>query len=130
MNEVVKLKGKVFSGTGKGALFVTLSWVRKQFVDKLGFTPYPGTLNLRLPSKNNRKVLDEEKGIGIEPEEGFCHGKCFKAIIANRIEGTVLIPGVPGYPLDVVEILAPVYLREKLGLKDGDEVEVTIQLAE
>ncbi|MEM2477681.1 MAG: DUF120 domain-containing protein, partial [Thermoproteota archaeon] len=32
------------------------------------------------------------------------------------------------YPKDILEIIAPVNLRETLGLKDGDEIEITVLL--
>ncbi|MEM3054151.1 MAG: DUF120 domain-containing protein, partial [Candidatus Bathyarchaeia archaeon] len=49
------LKGKVFSGTGEGAKFMELPWVKKQMEEKLGFAPYPGTLNIKL-SKDEVKL--------------------------------------------------------------------------
>ncbi|PIU59668.1 riboflavin kinase, partial [Candidatus Bathyarchaeota archaeon CG07_land_8_20_14_0_80_47_9] len=42
------IKGKISTGKGEGAQFVKLPWVRKQIIQKLGFTPFPGTLNIRL----------------------------------------------------------------------------------
>ncbi|MEM3712744.1 MAG: DUF120 domain-containing protein [Thermoproteota archaeon] len=44
------------------------------------------------------------------------------------MKGAVVIPRVPSYPKDMLEIIAPVNLRETLGLKDGDEIEVTVLL--
>lgn len=38
--------GRVFSGVGEGSFYVSL--YSKKFLEKLGFRPYPGTLNLRL----------------------------------------------------------------------------------
>ncbi|MBC7129766.1 DUF120 domain-containing protein, partial [Candidatus Bathyarchaeota archaeon] len=40
------------------------------------------------------------------------------------VKCAIIIPEVDGYPGNVMEIIAPVNLREKLGLKDGDIVEV------
>ncbi len=34
-----------------GRSFTRLDWVRRQFRDKLGFDPYPGTLNLQIDAK-------------------------------------------------------------------------------
>ncbi len=45
------IKGKVFSGLGEGKYYVSLQGYKKQFEEKLGFTPYPGTLNLRIPKE-------------------------------------------------------------------------------
>lgn len=46
----------------------------------------------------------------------------------GKIHGAVVMPQVPNYPDDLVEVLAPVNLREALRLKDGDAVEVAIRL--
>jgi len=121
------LRGRVFSGGGTGSLFVNLPWVRTQFREKLGFNPYPGTLNLQLPSETDFKELrDAKKGIKIKSPEGFHEGRCFKALIMEKLWGAVVVPDVPRYPHDLLEIIAPINLRETLGLKDGMEIEVIV----
>lgn len=124
------VKGTVFSGEGKGRFFVNIPWAMRQFSEKLGFKPYPGTLNIRLLPEYKAivRIMDNHKGIEIEPEEGFYPGKCFKALIAGRIEGAIVIPQVPYYPEEMLEVIAPVNLRETLSLTDGDELEITIIL--
>jgi riboflavin kinase len=123
------LKGRVFSGGGTGSLFVNLPWAKKQFKDKLGFDPYSGTLNLKLSSGTDAKELrSATKGIKIKSPEGFHEGRCFKALIMEKLWGAVVVPEVPKYPHDLLEIIAPVNLREKLGLKDGMEIEVIVWL--
>lgn len=128
--KTVHVKGKVFSGTGEGAQFAALPWVKRQIKEKLGFTPYPGTLNVRLISDSVgvRKLLENVKAIKILPEPGYCSGKCFKAYMMQRLKCAVVLPCVKNYSKDVLEIIAPSNLREKLKLKDGDEVEVKIFL--
>ena len=125
----IPLNGRVLSGGGTGSLFVNLPWAKKQFKEKLGFNPYPGTLNLQLPPGTNVKELrDATKGIKIKSPEGFHEGRCFKALIMEKLLGAVVVPDIPGYPHDLLEILAPVNLRETLGLKDGMEIEVIVWL--
>jgi CTP-dependent riboflavin kinase len=129
--KTVRLKGKVFSGSGEGAYFTMLPWVRQQIKEKLGFAPYPGTLNVRLVGEyvGVRKLLENAKAIEISPEHGYCSGKCFKARVGGQnLACAVVLPCVENYPMDILEIIAPSNLREKLGLRDGDEVEVRITL--
>jgi len=128
--KTVLVRGKVFSGTGEGAKFASLPWVKRQIKEKISFTPYPGTLNLRLNSDfiGVRRLLENAKAIDILPEPGYCSGKCFKAYIMQRLKCAVILPCVKNYPKDVIEIVAPSNLREKLKLSDGDEVEVKIFL--
>jgi riboflavin kinase len=122
------VKGKVFSSNKRGTKFVKLSWVKKQINEKMGFNPYLGTLNLQLTNETDIKRLRKMNGIKIIPEKGYYEGKCFKALIKGKVEGAVVLPDVPGYPTDVLEVLAPINLRENLGLKDGVEIEVIITL--
>jgi riboflavin kinase len=121
------LRGRVFSGKGEGAEFVNFSWARKQIEEKLGFTPYPGTLNIRLDEKSIkiRKALKDARGVEILPVPGFCHGRIFEAKIMN-VKCAVVIPEVPGYPKDVLEVVSSTNLREKLHLVDGSSVEVNV----
>jgi riboflavin kinase len=128
--DAVCLKGKVFSGKGEGTEFLNLPWVRKQIEEKLGFIPYEGTLNVKLhkDSVNLRRMLTSASGIEILPQPGFCHGRLFKACLMGTVVCAVVVPGVSGYPEDVIELVASVNLREKLQLLDGDLVNVKIML--
>lgn len=125
----IALKGKVFSGTGKGKCFIDLPWVRRQIEDNLGFPPYSGTLNLLLAGKNieNKSVLENAKGIIVVPQVGYYPGMLFKADIGS-LECAVVVPLVPNYPRNLLEVISPIYLRGNLRLKDGDEVEVMVNL--
>ncbi|MEM2882215.1 MAG: DUF120 domain-containing protein [Candidatus Bathyarchaeia archaeon] len=127
-------EGRLFTGLGEGAYYVSQEGYRRQFIERLGFDPYPGTLNLRLDrkSRSRRPLLDRIDPIMIE---GFANGsrgfgpvKCFKAIVADRIEGAVLVAMRSHYGEDVIELIAPVGLREALGLRDGQTVRVRIPL--
>jgi riboflavin kinase len=124
------VKGKVFSGKGEGAEFLKLRWVRKQIKEKLGFTPHLGTLNIKLSAEysTTKDLLKRMKGMTIMPTNGFCRGKCFRAYIMDGVECAIVIPEVEDYPEDLMEIVAPVNLREKLELKDGDTIKVRILL--
>ncbi len=125
----VTVKGKVFTGLSEGGRYTQLAWVRKQIKEKLGFDPYPGTLNLLLSSEiRMSSLLSKAKGWEIQPEEGYFSGRFYRAVVMGGIHVAVVRPGVLGYPENVIEIMAPICLREKLRLKDGDEVEVVIWL--
>ncbi len=123
------VKGVVFSGEGIGSQFVKIPWAIRQIREKLGFTPYPGTLNIRLSeteAKDVKTILERVRGIDIVPERGFFPARCFRASVEKKVEGAVIVPEKPGYPSSVLEILAPVNLRRVLSLEDGNEVETTI----
>lgn len=125
----IEINGKVFSGKGGGKKFLELEWVKRQINVMLGFTPYAGTLNIRLSDKSaeQRKLLENATSLTVRPVEGYCNGKLFKAAI-GAVKCAIVIPEVASYPQNVLEIIAPVNLREKLELADGDEVTVTVSL--
>lgn len=131
----VTLVGEVFTGLGEGAYYVSREGYRRQFVAKLGFDPYPGTLNVRLSDSRslaNREVLDHFKGIEIEgfSDEGRAYGpvKCFRATINGKVEGALVMARRSHYGKDVVEFIAPVNLRRLLGLRDGDRVKAEVHI--
>lgn len=135
-NIEVEIAGRLITGLGEGEYYTTLEGYRKQFEAKLGFTPFPGTLNLSLESQSiaTRKKLDGRKGIEIEGFESekrtFGGGKCFPCKIlcdnAEGIKSAVIIPDRTHYPEDVLEIISPVYLRCELKLEDGDEIRAMV----
>jgi len=49
----------------------------------------------------------------------------FKADIES-LECAVVVPLVPNYKKNLLEVIAPIYLRGNLRLKDGDDVEVMV----
>jgi riboflavin kinase, archaea type len=125
----IVFEGTVFSGTGNGKEFVNLPWVKRQIEEKLVFIPYAGTLNIRLTedSAQKRSRLEKVQGIKIEPQIGYCQGVLFRASF-GALDCAVVIPKVPNYPSDELEVIAPVYLRGELKLVDGCLVTVTVNV--
>lgn len=126
----IVFEGTVFSGLGEGAYYMNQEGYRKQFTEKLGFQPYPGTLNLRVRKENQEEVrmLEASPFILIE---GFTDGnrsfgpaKCFHGKIADKMEGALIFPVRTHYSGDVVELISPEQLRKALHAKDGDTVKV------
>ena len=128
MSKIV-FSGTVFSGKGEGRKFIELPWVKSQIEEKLGFTPYSGTLNIRLSKEDatQKKLLENVTQIEICPEKGFCKGMLIKSSI-HGLECAIIIPKVPHYPSDVLEVIASWYLRERLKIADGNEVTVIADL--
>mgnify|MGYP001315047463 CR=1 FL=1 len=127
--QTLLLVGEACSGLGEGASFTRLDWVRREFLAKLGFEPYPGTFNLRMNGPEweaARRVMAQESGIPITPEAGFCAARCFHVVIAGSITGAVVFPEVAGYPSDKFEVISAVPIRQALGMKDGDAVAVSV----
>ena len=122
-------RGIVYTGTGEGRKFIDLPWVKRQIQEKLGFTPYSGTLNIRLNKESalQKAFLEKAERLEIYPETGYCTGTLIKAYI-ETLACAIIIPQVPNYPSDVLELVAAWCLRERLKLGDDDEVTVTVNV--
>jgi riboflavin kinase, archaea type len=129
MLKKITLEGTVFTGEGNGKKYLALPWVKQQVEEKVGFTPFLGTLNLNLTRAETelRKLLQKQQSDAICPAEGYCVGLLFRAVISG-VECAVIIPQVKGYPENVLEVVAPVNLRETLELKDGDAVTISVDV--
>jgi riboflavin kinase len=130
MNVVVK--GTLVEGMKESGLFMSIPWVREQFIEKLGFDPYPATLNLEVKNPQDLDKLKEVKnraGIEIIPmDPGFCSAKCFHVLICGKVKGAIVIPLVEEYPESKLEIIASERLKDLLSLKGGDTVPIEIDL--
>ena len=129
----VHLKGKLVKGRGEGAGFTEVDWVKKSFTRLLGFTPFPGTLNLKFDlseATEGLRTIREAEGLAMPPPEGsgFCPAKCFRGRLGGAIAAGLVIPEVEGYYEDVLEILAPVNVRKAMRVTEGDVLEVEIYL--
>lgn len=120
------MRGKVASGLGEGQYYISRNGYRQQFREKLGFEPFPGTLNIKL---GKPFVCLEQKTIRIEgfqdEDRTFGECRCYK-IKLNGIDAAVVRPERSDYPADLIEIIAPVNLRKALVLEDGALVEITL----
>jgi riboflavin kinase len=132
----ITLEGTLFSGLGEGAYYVTKDGYRKQFIEKLGFDPYPGTLNIKVTNDYDLKSLSELETYPAVELEGFKDEsrtfgpvKCYPAIINNKSKGVVIYAMRSHYGASVLEIVSQTFLRRQLNLKDGNKVKVEIILS-
>jgi riboflavin kinase len=129
----ITLEGTVFTGFGEGAYYISRESYRRQFIEKLGFDPYPGTLNLKLVTDydiKTRSELEAYPGVEIEgfkdEDRTFGPVKCYPLIVENEVKGAMISALRSHYDSSVLEIIAPVSLRKRLKLKDGQKVKAEV----
>ncbi len=129
------MKGVVFSDLGRAGAFLGVDWVRQAVRDRLGFDPYPGTLNLR-PSGDDLSLWEEVRRNGARivlpsPDPGFCDAFLYKGFLEDgastagpRERVAAVVPEVKDYPADKLELIAAVSLKRTRSVRDGDELTV------
>jgi riboflavin kinase, archaea type len=125
------ITGEVASGLGEGRYYLSQPGYVVQFTERLGYTPFPGTLNVRLRPTELRRVavVRDWNGTRIDGFEAggrtFGGATCYPAKLNGR-RSHLIRPDRSHYQ-DVVEFIAPERLRTRLRLKDGDTVKVELE---
>ncbi|HEA70691.1 hypothetical protein LCGC14_0291020 [marine sediment metagenome] len=138
--EDILIVGKVTEGMGEGGYYVRIQEYFKQFQEKLGFKPYPGTLNLQL-SDLNKELLEENLKnripviiTGFEKEEEghikrtYGSVDCYKCQVSrlddknNKINAAILKIKRTHHKKNIFEVIASPYIRDALNIKDGDNI--------
>jgi riboflavin kinase len=130
LTDRIYFKGKVVSGLGEGRYYTEQSGYVEQFEQKLGFKPYPGTLNVEIEhiEKNKLRLLKNYDAMIVDGFENnnrtFGGVRCFRAKI-NETSGAIVLPLRSHYS-NILEFISEHFLREKLGIEDDDEVKIVI----
>ncbi len=131
-SESFVFEGSVFSGMYQGAYYMGQRGYRDQIKERLGFDPYPGTLNLRLEEGDigQRRRLEMAPAVVLDGFRGrkraFGGARCYPLVVNGEVDGALIVADRTSYDLTVMEVIAPINLRERFKLKDGDRVTVSI----
>ena len=137
--EKIEMKGVLETGLGEGGYYISKKGYMEQFQSKLKWKPYEGTFNLRLNDDEIPKIeaMKAAEGILIEgfEQEGRTFGKAwvFKCSLKNGkeiVENCAIISPKRTHYRRVVEIISPIFLRDKLNAKDGDTFSIKVDLGD
>ena len=132
LTDHITIHGSIKDGMGEGGYYIGQKGYVDQFVDKLGFKPYSGTLNVCVDKEDVGK-LDVIRGTAGIYINGFTdEGRSFGAVIAYKakiknIDCAVVVPERSHY-VDVIEIICQYHLRRTLSIGTGDRVDVRVSL--
>jgi len=129
------LTGNLVSGMGEGAYYMSLKGYTKQFKKKIGYIPFPGTLNIRL-TKNEHietvRQLDIFDGILINgfSDEKRTYGwvKCFKAKLNKSIDCELIRLERTLHDKSIVELISKSCIRKVAKMLDGHKVTIKIPI--
>ncbi|MFH2028313.1 MAG: DUF120 domain-containing protein [Nanoarchaeota archaeon] len=122
------INGIVEKGIGEGAYYVSQKEYQDQFKEKMGFTAFPGTLNLRIDKEELLSFISSTLPVKIQgfqtKQRTFGPLTCYK-IKVKDIPSAIVIPERTRHNEEVIEIISSVNLRERLQLSDKDKVKLS-----
>ena len=131
----LSIVGTIISGMGEGAYYMSMKGYTKQFKSKLGYVPYPGTLNVQLKDKKFSEAISQlsnYEGIKInsfsDGKRTFGWVKCFKSKINNKIDCELILLERTHYDTTIVEFIAKSNIRKslKIGNKSNTKIKISI----
>lgn len=130
---MVEFVGQVTSGMGEGRHYITLDGYMEQFRSRLGYEPFPGTLNIQLTDQSviRRSRLESTKSIPIDgwkdDQRTYGPATCYPAVVEGPHGGSIepahiIEPVRTHHDEDNLEVIAPVRIRDELELRDDDRL--------
>ena len=131
----VLLKGTLVSGMGEGAYYMSLKGYTKQFKSKIGYIPFPGTLNVKLGKKEYTEAIRQFEGLEGIHIDGFSDGKrtygwvkCFKAKLNSSFECQLIRLERSHHDTSIIELISKTNLRKTAKLSNGSKATITIPI--
>ena len=131
----IEFKGTIVSGMGEGAYYMSMRGYEKQFKSKLGYVPFPGTLNVKLKDKEfieAKRTLAAHLGIMIN---GFSDGKrtygwvkCYPAKINNSIEAALITLERTHHDDSVIELISRENIKKATKLSTGSQISIRVPI--
>lgn len=129
-DEIV-IKGHIITGLGEGAYYVDV--YSSKLRSALGFKPHLGTLNVKIVDDESRKAISRMKNTTPLVVNGFSYkGRtfgdviCYRVKVNKKIEAAIVIAQRTHHSEEVLEVVAPVNIRDTLQLGDNDEVTLVV----
>ena len=131
----VELKGTLVFGMGEGAYYMGLKGYTKQFQSKIGYVPFPGTLNVRLDQKIHQEAIKQFETLNGVKIKSFSDGKrtygwvkCFTAKLNNSTNCELIILERTHHDDSIIELISKSCIRKIAKLKDGSKVSIKIPI--
>ena len=131
----VEIKGTLISGMGEGAYYMGLKGYTKQFKSKIGYVPFPGTLNVKIDQKIHQEAIKQFVNLNGINIHSFSDGKrtygwvkCFPAKINNSVDCNLILLERTHHDNSVVELISKLSLRKSAKLKEGSKISIKIPI--
>ncbi|MGI0101360.1 MAG: DUF120 domain-containing protein [Nitrosotalea sp.] len=131
----VEFKGTIISGMGEGAYYMSMKGYTKQFKSKLGYIPFPGTLNVKLKDKEfieAKRSLDAHPAIMVR---GFSDGKrtygwvkCYPARVNNSVDAALILLERTHHDDSIIELVSKDNIKKMTKLSTGSQVTIRVNV--
>ncbi|MDE1863092.1 MAG: DUF120 domain-containing protein [Thaumarchaeota archaeon] len=131
----VEFRGSIVSGMGEGAYYMSLKGYAKQFKSKLGYIPFPGTLNVKLKDK---EFIEAKRSLEAYPAimvNGFSDDrrtygwvKCYPARINNKVDAALILLERTHHDDSVIELISKESIKKTLRLSAGSQVTIRVNV--
>ena len=131
----VEFRGVVVSGMGEGAYYMSMKGYTKQFKSKLGYVPFPGTLNVKL---KDREFIEAKRSLDAHPAimvNGFSDGKrtygwvkCYPARVNNSVDAVLILLERTHHDDSVVELISKENIKKSTRLSTGSQITIRVNV--
>jgi riboflavin kinase len=127
----IVIEGRLVTGLGEGAYYVEA--YASKLRDALGFKPHLGTLNVKVIDEDSRRAIGRMKNTPPLVVSGFHHkGRtfgdviCYRVKVNKEIEAAIVMAQRTHHSEDILEVVAPVNIRETLNIEDDSKITLTV----
>jgi riboflavin kinase, archaea type len=128
----LEFKGTISSGMGEGAYYMSMKGYTKQFKTKLGYIPFPGTLNVKLKDKESieaKRSLDGYDAIVVDgfSDEKRTYGwvKCYPAKVNNMDVALILLERTH-HDDSIIELISKENIKKVTKLSTGSKITIRV----
>ena len=114
---------------------MSLKGYTKQFKSKIGYVPYPGTLNIQLGKKEYTEAVRQFEGMEGVRINGYSDGKrtygwvkCFNAKLNSNVDCQLIRLERTHHDKSTIEVISKNNIRKSAKLSDGSKVTITIPI--
>jgi riboflavin kinase, archaea type len=129
----IEFRGTIISGMGEGAYYMSMKGYTKQFKSKLGYVPFPGTLNVKLKDKEfieAKRSLDAYPAIMVN---GFSDGKrtygwvkCYPAKVNGTMDAAVILLERTHHDDSIIELISKESIKKATKLSTGSNIVIRV----
>jgi len=129
----IEFKGTIISGMGEGVYYMSLKGYTKQFKAKLGYVPFPGTLNVKLKDKEfieAKRTLDAYPAVMIngfsDDKRTYGWVKCYSARVNNLIDAVLILLERTHHDDSVIELISKDNIKKATKLSTGSQISIRV----